>query len=137
MGDLFHGTGDEGRGAFPARLAEDAQSSARRERGLAHGFIGKRLVNFLQRMVESEVACDPIGWALMQDELAVFFRNNNQFIPDQPAPRSIRPSVPMEDLAAQESFIEIDRAGEVGWCHALKVKQIPDGSLYGIKWRRR
>jgi hypothetical protein len=43
----------------------------------------------------------------------------------------------MKNLPAQERFIEIDRACEVGWCHALKFKQIPDGIFHGIKWRRR
>jgi hypothetical protein len=73
----------------------------------------------------------------MQDELAVFFRNNNRLVTQKPAPRAVGAASPMEDLAAQESFIEIDRAGEVGWCHALKVKQIPDSIFHGIKWRRR
>jgi hypothetical protein len=136
VGDLFHGTGDEGRRAFPPRLTQDAQPSARRERGLAHGFLGKRRVNFLQRMVEGKVTRNPISRALMQDELAVFFRNSNCLVAQKPAPRAVGAASPMKNLPAQESFIEIDRAGEVGWCHALKVKQIPDGIFHGIKWRR-
>jgi hypothetical protein len=88
-------------------------------------------------MVEGKVTRDPIGRSFMQDELAVFFRNNNRLVTQKTAPRAVGAASPMKNLTAQERFIEIDRAAEFGWNHALKVKQIPDGTLHGIQWRRR
>jgi hypothetical protein len=51
-------------------------------------------------MVEGKVTRNPIGRALMQDELAVFFRNNNPLVTQKPAPRAVGAASPMEDLAA-------------------------------------
>ncbi len=63
-------------------------------------------------MVEGEVTRNPIGRAVMQNEVLVFFGNNNRFVAEKPAPRTISAAVPVKNLTTQESLIQIDRASE-------------------------
>ncbi len=55
---------------------------------------------------------DLFRWAMMQDEVLVFFGNNNRFVAENPAPRTISAAVPVKNLTAQERLIQINRASE-------------------------
>ncbi len=109
VGDLFERGRDEGREAFPLRLAQDADAGGEFEGALEMLVVrGKRAMHRREVMVEREVAGDEGGVAFVDEDR---FRSG-LFEADGVSP--MRPekvgavAMPVEDLSAVEGGVEVE-----------------------------